>query len=182
MQYLAETIFRVEADSEFALGSLPEPECGSLACDSQGRVVVIIAAVALLACLSCVAWNNIAYFVAEHTPGLPRALRVRPPAVCPLTKAQLLTSIDNLLWHMYGADLPATTRHGQEGAQLANTECSAHLRPHAHREMVQELAEQQRRILTKEENLYIQQLAPKAYISPLFTRQQLDAGHAPGTL
>jgi hypothetical protein len=35
---------------------------------------------------------------------------------------------------------------------------------------VQELADQQERILTKEENLYIQQLAPKAYFAPIYTR------------
>jgi hypothetical protein len=37
---------------------------------------------------------------------------------------------------------------------------------------VQELAEQQRRILTKNNHLFIQQLAPRAYISPLFTRER----------
>lgn len=45
---------------------------------------------------------------------------------------------------------------------------------------MQELAEQQKRILMKEDNLYIQQLAPKAYISPLFTREQLAAAQASG--
>jgi hypothetical protein len=43
---------------------------------------------------------------------------------------------------------------------------------------VQELAQQQERILTKEDNLYIQQLAPKAYISPIFTREQERNGIA----
>lgn len=36
--------------------------------------------------------------------------------------------------------------------------------------MVQELADQQERILTKDAHLYIRQLAPKAYVSPIFTR------------
>jgi hypothetical protein len=46
---------------------------------------------------------------------------------------------------------------------------------------VQELAAQQKRILLRDEQLYIQQLAPKAYVSPLFTRQPhaLDKVMAP---
>ena len=77
VQFMAETLFRVEADSEFSMASLPEPECVDLSCDSFSRGVLAAAAAALLACIACLAFNNVTFFVAERAPGLPHALRVR---------------------------------------------------------------------------------------------------------
>ena len=77
LQFLAELITRIAADSELAVSSLPEPPCESLACDAFGRTVLIVAALCLISCVSCVVYNNLSYFVAERTPDLPYGLRVR---------------------------------------------------------------------------------------------------------
>jgi hypothetical protein len=76
MQFMAENLFRVEADSELALSSLPEPPCESLTCDGFARAVLIVAALCFLSCLSCVVYNNLSYSVAERAPDLPAELRV----------------------------------------------------------------------------------------------------------
>lgn len=74
---MADNLFRIEADSDFALASLPEPPCEGLSCDAFSRGVLIAAGLSLLACIACVAYNNLSYYVAERTPGLPPALKVR---------------------------------------------------------------------------------------------------------
>ena len=92
MQFLAEVVFRVEADSQFAVSSLPEPPCESLSCDTFGSTVLIGAAILLLFCISCVVYNNLSYFVAERTPDLPHGLRVRTYTCCNVLRCSLRRS------------------------------------------------------------------------------------------
>jgi hypothetical protein len=80
MQFLAENLFRIEADSEFATKSLPEPPCEDLSCDTFSRIIVITAGILLLSCIGCICFNNLVYYAAERTPGLPYSLRVRSAA------------------------------------------------------------------------------------------------------
>ena len=89
MQFLAENVFRVEADSQYAGASLPEPPCQDLSCDTFGRSVLIGAAVCLLSCISCLVYNNLSYFVAERTPNLPHALRVRVQLIVCSSRADM---------------------------------------------------------------------------------------------
>ena len=74
---MAQTLYRIEADSDFVLATLPEPPCQDLSCDAFGRSVVIAAALCLLACISSVVYINLDFYIRERAPGLPRALKVR---------------------------------------------------------------------------------------------------------
>jgi hypothetical protein len=73
---MAENLFRVEADSDYAAQSLPEPPCADLGCDPFSRAILIAAGVSLMSCIACVVYNNISFHIAERTPGLPFALEV----------------------------------------------------------------------------------------------------------
>jgi hypothetical protein len=76
VQYMAENLFRVEADSDYATASLPEPPCEDLGCDLFGRAILIIAGTCLLACIACVVYNNVGFYLLERKPRLPHVLRV----------------------------------------------------------------------------------------------------------
>jgi hypothetical protein len=80
VQFLAENLFRIEADSDYAAKSLPEPPCEDLGCDLFSRGIVITAGILFLSCIACVCFNNLVFYVAERTPGLPHSLRVRSAA------------------------------------------------------------------------------------------------------